>query len=104
MNIDDVEWDEQTMIELERDYEAFVDALYEYLYEGDEDALEGQPVSGFPYCGCNVCQVRETISFFVPRVIELYKAGKLTEVTATATVLTLMEVFAKDEEDSDGEA
>lgn len=53
-------------------------ALYDSV-----DAEEGTPAaeveteSGLVFCGCNVCESREILSYIVPRAIKGYLDGKV---------------------------
>ena len=47
--------------------------------EGDDPEWEDfDTESGILFCGCNVCEYREILSYITPRVIKGYKEGKVT--------------------------
>lgn len=74
--IRDPEWAEK----LQRNLEEYMGELYDSV-----DAAEGTPEaekaneteSGIPFCGCNVCEGREILSFIAPRVIRGYLDKKI---------------------------
>lgn len=43
----------------------------------DDPAPEFTTLSGEEYCGCEVCESRETLHFLVPRILQAYKEGKV---------------------------
>lgn len=43
-----------------------------------DETNDFQTLSGQPFCGCDVCYIREQLFFLVPRIIEAYKTGKIT--------------------------
>jgi hypothetical protein len=58
--------------------------LGELLY--DEDAVDenDEPIeapSGYPYCGCTVCDVRETLVVILPLIAEAVVAGRVIRYT-----------------------
>lgn len=65
---------------LEDKFGAYMSMCYEFAYdEGDSPLEEFTTVSGEPFCGCDVCEQRETIMFLIPEIIEAYKAGIIVE-------------------------
>lgn len=70
-SIKDFQWSEY----LEREYTNYMDNC-ESLIDDDENGFV--TLSGQPFCGCDVCYVREQLFFLVPRIIHAYKEGKVT--------------------------
>ena len=74
--IRDPEWAQ----ELQNNLEEYMMGLYDSI-----DAKEGTPEaekaneteSGIPFCGCNVCEGREILSFTAPRIIRGYLDKKV---------------------------
>ena len=77
LDLVDSEW----MAKIESDYFDYFDHLYELLNEEnyDEPAMPSdfEPLSGEPFCGCHICNLRETIVFLAPLIIRGYKDGKI---------------------------
>ena len=71
--------DEKWAANLQQGLESYMEKLYESV-EADLDTPEADPQteSGEPFCGCNVCEGREILSFIVPRTIEGYLNGSVT--------------------------
>lgn len=59
--------------ELQTDLADYMAELYESV-DGDQDV---KTVSGQPFCACDVCVYRETLSFVAPLIIEGYLTGKI---------------------------
>jgi hypothetical protein len=72
--IRDPEWAQGLQFGLEE----YMGTLYNSL-EADSDSEEADPdtESGIPFCGCNVCEGREILSFIAPRVIKGYLDKKI---------------------------
>jgi tRNA G10 N-methylase Trm11 len=72
--------DEAWAKKLEEDFETYMSECMEFA-DADESELDEnfETVSGEPYCGCSTCYSREVIMFLMPRIIDAYKAGILTE-------------------------
>lgn len=76
ISVNDREWASELQIDLQE----YMMRLYESV-----DAEEGTPeyewgletASGQPFCGCDVCQGREILSFLSGKIIEGYKAKKI---------------------------
>lgn len=68
--------DEAWAKSLEEDFETYIFACMDAV---DSEVDEFETVSGQPYCGCSTCYNREVIMFLMPRIIDAYKAGILTE-------------------------
>lgn len=71
--------DEDWASDLQNGLEAYMYSLYEAVYDvpcGDEDAADDTE-SGIPFCGCNVCESREILSYVTPRLIRGYLEGKV---------------------------
>jgi hypothetical protein len=71
--IHDVPWTQQ----LEKDYEDYIDACTETLYDED-DSVEFKTISGEPFCGCSTCYTREQLVFLIPRISEGLNEGKIS--------------------------
>lgn len=65
----DVAWAKQ----LEGGLEEYLTKLFESVDDGEDVETE----SNLPYCGCDVCHTRETISYLVPRIVQGYRDGKV---------------------------
>lgn len=70
---DNVVWAKQ----LEEDFEEYIYSCMESV-DGEHDD-EFDTVSGVPYCGCSTCYNREVIMFLMPRIIDAYKQGIITD-------------------------
>jgi hypothetical protein len=66
----DVEWAKKLEVGLEE----YLMSLLESVDSGEDIDTE----SGIPYCGCDVCHTRETISYLTPRIIEGFTSQKVT--------------------------
>ena len=79
--IHEYQWDEAPMMIMEQGYMMHMENLFTQIMEGTEDG--GTEVldteSGEPFCGCEICEVRETLAYLVPRVVGLYRDGFLRE-------------------------
>lgn len=67
-----IESEESFAVEIETDLGAYLDALAASL---DDEAIE--TMSGVPYCGCDVCLVREILAFVVPRTLHAQQLGRV---------------------------
>ena len=77
--MNDWELDSDLAVELERAIEDLQYLLSCYLH--DEEEAEGwEPPSGYPYCGCVVCEAREILSVVVPMVSEGCEMGRVRRV------------------------
>lgn len=72
--IRDPEW----ATNLQTDLEEYMMKMYDSL-DAEEGSPEADPhtESGIPFCGCNVCEGREILSFLSPRIIKGYLDGKI---------------------------
>jgi len=70
--IHDNEWVKQ----LQTDFEFYLDKCSEQVYEDTADDFK--TLSGEPFCGCNVCETRETLFFLIPRLLTGAEEGKVT--------------------------
>jgi hypothetical protein len=72
--IADPEW----AANLQTDLEQYMMGLYDSI-DAEPDTPEADPFteSGIPFCGCNVCEGREILSFLTPRIIKGYKENKV---------------------------
>ena len=68
--------DERWAQDLQKGVAAYTDALMEGVYDDDQEILD-DTLSGYPFCGCEDCFWRETLTYLVPAIIEAYKAGQL---------------------------
>lgn len=73
-NIVDFHWSQ----DLEDQYTAYM-ANCESTIDSDmyDETNDFETLSGQPFCGCDVCYIREQLFFLVPRIIEAYKTGKI---------------------------
>lgn len=71
--LEDWLWDEKPMQELGDRYQEYQNSLHEAIYED----VDVETVSGFPYCACEVCDIRETFAFLMPRFLDLYMEGRI---------------------------
>jgi hypothetical protein len=72
----DPEWASELQIDLSE----YMMRLYDSIdaEEGSEQEEFGiDTESGQPFCGCDVCEGREIISFLAGRIIQGYKSKKL---------------------------
>lgn len=69
--------DESWATTMQNGLESYMMSLYESVDAGDIDSPEAniETESGHPFCGCNVCEGREILSYTVPRVIDGYLKG-----------------------------
>ena len=76
MNYD---FDVEAMEMLENSFHVFTDGLLMHVM--DEPGFEDfQTASGEPYCGCEVCDVREIFAFLIPAVLHLYEQKLIWKV------------------------
>lgn len=77
--IADPEW----AANLQTDLEQYMMGLYDSV-DAEPDSPEADPhtESGIPFCGCNVCEGREILSFLSPRIIRGYLDNKILMVDA----------------------
>jgi hypothetical protein len=66
--------DEDWATDLQNGLEGYMMALYDSV---DEENSEVETESGLPFCGCNVCEAREILTFIVPRAIKGYLDEKV---------------------------
>lgn len=72
----DWEVDEALAVELERAVEDLQYLLSAHLH--DEEEAEGwDPPSGYPFCGCTVCEAREILTVVLPMIAEGHEAGRI---------------------------
>ena len=60
------------VVEVEDGLAGYMIRLYESL---DDDTVDGTTFSGLPFCGCDVCQTRETLAWLVPTILTLQQGG-----------------------------
>lgn len=75
-SIIDEEWAHNMQVGLEE----YMMALYDSAesLEGDDPEWEDfETESGISFCGCNVCEYREILSYIAPRVIRAYLEKKI---------------------------
>lgn len=77
--IADPEW----AANLQTDLEQYMMGLYDSV-DAEPDSPEADPFteSGIPFCGCNVCEGREILSFLSPRIIKGYLDNKILMIDA----------------------
>ena len=63
--INDKDWAE----ELQQGVDEYIDKLQSWYVYGEEEGEEPEPISGQPYCGCEVCYWREVLAFVAPRIM-----------------------------------
>lgn len=71
----DWEWDEDWGREVEVAVDKLDSAMWDALNE--EDGLEWETPSGYPFCGCDTCRTRELLSVVVPIVLDGFAAGRI---------------------------
>lgn len=64
--------------QLEKEFEEYIYACMESVDSEDADP-NFETVSGVSYCGCSTCYNREVITFLMPRIIDAYKQGIITD-------------------------
>jgi len=70
--------DEDWATDLQNGLEEYMMALYDYVEaESDTPEADVETESGLPFCGCNVCEAREILTFIVPRAIKGYLDEKV---------------------------
>jgi len=62
--------------ELELAVEKYTDDLFNRVFEGGDSEV-ADTESGESFCGCNRCFWRETLVYFVPRLLVGYEQGKV---------------------------
>lgn len=76
VNVIDREWASELQIDLQE----YMMRLYESV-DAEEDTPEYnwgiETASGQPFCGCDVCQGREILSFLSGKIIEGYQTKKI---------------------------
>lgn len=65
--------EEQAVIALEDGLSAYLMRLYESI---DDESVDPTTLSGLPFCGCDVCQTRETLVYLVPSILLIQRAGE----------------------------
>lgn len=67
--------DERWASDLVKGVQQYTDALYDAVYDGEEDTVE--TITGYTFCGCEDCFWRETLTYLVPKIIAGYREGKV---------------------------
>jgi hypothetical protein len=79
--IRDAEWAQK----LQHGLEEYLSSLYDAVYaESDLDDFENaadNTESGISFCGCNVCEGREILSYVTPRIIQGFLNKKVDIVS-----------------------
>jgi hypothetical protein len=79
--IRDTEWAQ----ELQHGLEEYLMSLYDAVYAEDDfedsDNAADNTESGISFCGCNVCEGREILSYVTPRIIQGFLEGKVDIVS-----------------------
>lgn len=70
-NIRDYEWDEEAMDMFQLTLE---DHLEDLWIRVDDDAVDEL---GLPFDGCEICVLRATLAFTLPRIIDLYEQNHI---------------------------
>lgn len=73
----DYEWDEEPVRFLERGLEEYLDSLFDSVLEGWDGEQELETKSGDPFCGCEICYMRETIAYVLPRIVTMWEKGQV---------------------------
>lgn len=68
------EWDTAPMEMLEMGYEVYLNRLFESLLD-ENTTLATDTESGLAFCGCDTCCTRETLSYLIPRILDLHEQG-----------------------------
>jgi hypothetical protein len=65
---------------LQHEFEDYMSMCWESV-DGDfeEETEPFETLSGQAFCGCNVCEYREILTFLIPRIVYAYKEGLLDE-------------------------
>lgn len=74
-SIEDYEWEPTDMGSVEVGFHDYMDRLMFEVMEGYGEEGPSDTESGFPFCGCDTCVVRESMAFLMPRIIDLYDQG-----------------------------
>lgn len=69
--------DESWASDLQRGVQQYTDALYESVYEDEDDGISSNTLSGIAFCGCDDCFWREALTYLVPRILEGAQEGKI---------------------------
>ena len=79
--LDDWEWDEEPMSMLENAFIVHWNQLCALAYD-DEDSIDPnfEPLTKYPFCGCEVCSTRETFALLLPAFIDMYEKGEIRRV------------------------
>jgi hypothetical protein len=74
VTVEDSEW----MADVEQKFQEYIMSLYDQINEEEYVPADFTPLSGEPFCGCEVCNLRETLTFLIPHIIKGYNSGKIT--------------------------
>lgn len=69
--------DEDWAREMETGLDDYMLQLYEHLNGEDEEADNFETLSGSVYCGCSTCDIREILTFVIPKAVQGYLDGKV---------------------------
>lgn len=72
--------DEVWIADLQKQITQYTDSLYDQLYDEEPGEDFTETLSGEPFCGCDVCFWRETLTVLIPELILGYQGGKVTLV------------------------
>jgi hypothetical protein len=75
--IRDAEWAQELQHGLEEYLMSLYDAVYADDASGDFEDAADNTESGISFCGCNVCEGREILSYVTPRIIQGFLDGKV---------------------------
>lgn len=70
--------DEDWVRKLQDDFAEYMELCWQDATKELEDGVEFTTISGQPFCGCEVCETRETLAFFIPRILTASQEGKIT--------------------------
>ncbi len=74
--------DQEWASSLQHDLDNYMFELYDQIDSDEDDQdSEFETESGIPFCGCNVCEGREILSFVTPRIIKGFLDQKVNIIT-----------------------
>jgi hypothetical protein len=73
-----IEYSEEWSQELERGYESYMFSLLDGI---DDEEDEIKTISGEPFCGCDTCMTRETLTYLIPRILDAHEKGLVVRST-----------------------
>ena len=70
-SINDLKWDPTDMFAVEQGFHSYMDRLMTEVLNGYPENGPTETLSGFPFCGCDTCVVREVIDAAWPYLYRL---------------------------------